>query len=143
MAQITATIPDEIVKKMDSSAIQKGISRSRWVAFAIIAYLDLDEKGSPPTEYRGMEGQPSMAQDEPGKVHESHVMDTEVYLERDHMKEEVQRLIHELEGKNQVIKLQTDEIAWLRGECAKLTDRMLIALPSPRQHWWEFWRQKS
>jgi hypothetical protein len=50
----------------------------------------------------------------------------------DHMKEEVARLMHEVEGKNQVIKLQSDEIGWLRGECAKLTDRILLLFPHHR-----------
>jgi metal-responsive CopG/Arc/MetJ family transcriptional regulator len=136
MAQITATISDDVVKQIDTSASEKGISRSKWVALAIDAFLTPPERLSD-TEagYReSSTGSPDIHLTSAASV---------VYPEQEHMKEEIQRLVHEVEGKNQVIRLQSDEISWLRGECAKMTDRMVMALPPPRQHWWEFWRQKS
>jgi len=142
MAQITATITDDVVKKIDLSATQKGISRSRWVALAIDSYLIAPEK-SIEGKNRETEGTSGVTQDDTVQIHEHTVSDQDLFLEKEHMREEIQRLMHEAEGKNQVIKLQSDEIAWLRGECAKITDRMLIALPPPRQHWWEIWKQKT
>jgi metal-responsive CopG/Arc/MetJ family transcriptional regulator len=143
MAQITATITDDVVKKIDISASEQGISRSKWVALAIDAFLVSGNRDvDPVSEYMGSDV--SSGTSSPDSPHEHMVSgQSEVYMEREHMKEEVQRLMHEVEGKNQVIRLQSDEISWLRGECAKMTDRMIVALPPPRQHWWEFWRQKS
>jgi metal-responsive CopG/Arc/MetJ family transcriptional regulator len=143
MAQITATIPDDVVKRIDISALEKGISRSKWVAQAIDTFLSSGLR-------EGVAGSEHM-----GSVVESNTLmedslqkamtasQSDIFREQEHMKEEIQRLMHEVEGKNQVIRLQSDEISWLRGECAKITDRMIMALPSPRQHWWEFWRQKT
>ncbi|MDD1672937.1 MAG: hypothetical protein LUO93_10375 [Methanomicrobiales archaeon] len=143
MAQITATIPEDVVKKIDVSASEKGISRSKWVALAIETYLFSGNPESDPT-VRYMAADASLDQSHKDPLHD-HMTSTQsdVYLEQDHLREEVKRLMHEMEGKNQVIKLQSDEISWLRGECAKMTDHMIIALPPPRQHWWEFWRIKT
>jgi hypothetical protein len=142
MAQITATITDDVVKKIDVSASEKGISRSKWIALAIDAFLTSREQEEVPKEY--MRSDVSIHAPLP-EAHPEHMTRPapEIYEAQEHMKEEIQRLIHEVEGKNQVIRLQSDEISWLRGECAKMTDRMIIALPAPRQHWWEFWKQKS
>jgi metal-responsive CopG/Arc/MetJ family transcriptional regulator len=143
MAQITATITDDVVKKIDISASEKGISRSKWVALAIDAFLLPDNREVDPVSGY-MRSEVSSGPTSPDSSHEHMISgQSEVFLEQEHMKEEVQRLIHEVEGKNQVIRLQSDEISWLRGECAKMTDRMIVALPPPRQHWWEFWKQKS
>ncbi|MDD1671740.1 MAG: ribbon-helix-helix domain-containing protein [Methanomicrobiales archaeon] len=144
MAQITATIDDTVVKEIDHAASQRGISRSRWVALAIQSYLTQGEQhaefpvsehpeASKETSYKGQ-----------GALDDSAVAthDDTLLRDLDHMRDEVTRLMHELEGKNQVIKLQSDEIGWLRGECAKLTDRVLLALPAPRKHWWAFWRRE-
>jgi hypothetical protein len=141
MAQITATITDDVVKKIDLSASQKGISRSRWVALAIDAFLVPGAgKGDPAMEYTPS-GDSSAPHQDPQQGHAA--PETEMYQEQERMREEVQRLTHEVESKNQVIRLQYDEISWLRGECAKMTDHMLIALPPPREHWWQFWKKKT
>lgn len=144
MAQITATIDELMVKEIDHAASQRGISRSRWIALAIQSYLTSGEKTKDlqVSEHLGAvkdtitSGQDILQQ----STVTTH--DDTLLHDLDHMKEEVARLIHELEGKNQVIKLQSDEIGWLRGECAKLTDRVLLALPSPRKHWWAFWHRE-
>jgi metal-responsive CopG/Arc/MetJ family transcriptional regulator len=141
MAQITATITDDVLKKIDNSASEKGISRSKWVALAIDVFLESGvRENDTASEY--MESGKSSEAHTPD-THEEHMTSSqsEVYREQEHMKEEIQRLMHEVEGKNQVIRLQSDEISWLRGECAKMTDHMIIALPPPRQHWWEFWKR--
>lgn len=138
MAQITATITDDVVKKIDISASEKGISRSKWVALAIDAFLFSGSQAENFLPgYMGSETSLNIPQEHMTPSQ------SDAYLEQDHIREEVKRLMNEVEGKNQVIKLQLDEISWLRGECAKMTDHMLIALPSPRQHWWEFWKHRS
>jgi hypothetical protein len=142
MAQITATITDDVVKKIDVSASEKGISRSKWVALAIDTYLNAGSEvtDSIPGYMKspGESGMPSQNSPQPDTS-----PNTAGYMDQERVHEEVQRLMHEVESKNQVIRLQSDEISWLRGECAKITDRMLIALPAPRQHWWEFWKIKT
>jgi hypothetical protein len=143
MAQITATITDDVVKKIDISASEKGISRSKWVALAIDAFLVSGSLAdNPPPGYMGSGGKSDISSSEPLQEHMT-TPQSDVYMEQEHMKGEIQRLMHEVEGKNQVIRLQSEEISWLRGECAKMTDRMIIALPAPRQHWWEFWKGRS
>ncbi len=143
MAQITATITDDVVKKIDISATEKGISRSKWVALAIDAFLVSGIHDNPPTsQYMTSDVSMDPTLQDTVKEHMA-APPSDVYVEQEHMKEEVQRLMHEVEGKNQVIRLQSEEISWLRGECAKMTDRIIVALPPPRQHWWEFWRQNS
>jgi hypothetical protein len=134
MVQITATIEEDAVKEIDRIAAEQGISRSRWIALAIHSHLAQMVKRDP----AGASDLAGTALDDPLKG----AGDTWA-LDRDHMKGEMERLMHEMEGKNQVIKLQSDEIGWLRGECAKLTDHVLLALPSPRKHWWEIWRPRQ
>lgn len=144
MAQITATIDETVVKEIDQAASQRGMSRSRWVALAIRAYLTQGEQHA---EFP-VSGLPDASRETShggqGVLHDSTVAthDDTLLRDLDHMSDEVTRLMHELEGKNQVIKLQSDEIGWLRGECAKLTDRVLLVLPAPRKHWWAFWRRE-
>lgn len=142
MVQITATITEEVVKMLDLSASYQGISRSKWIALAIEAYLASGAKDEHRTDHRRLGKGPDDLQD--AEVQDTDAaQSSDVYLEKEHLREEVQRLMHEVESKNQVIRLQSDEISWLRGECAKITDRMLLALPPPRQHWWEFWKRQT
>lgn len=144
MAQITATIDDIMVKEIDHAASQRGMSRSRWVALAIQSFLTGGEKQAESlvSEHAGVSQDTKNPEHAIPHVNAAAIHDDTLLHDLDHMKEEVARLMHEVEGKNQVIKLQSDEIGWLRGECAKLTDRVLLALPSPRKHWWAFWRRE-
>ena len=143
MVQITATIDDDSVKKIDHIASQNAISRSKWVALAIQFYLQYTIPRDTLSSSMKVDGIPVTVNDatytigdpKTQKLHDSAIGDVS------HFQEEINQLNHELSGKNQIIKLQADEIGWLRGECSKLTDRFTLALPAPKKEWWKFWKK--
>lgn len=58
----------------------------------------------------------------------------------DNVTQEITTLKSELQHKDHLLAMQQDEIQWLRGEVAKLNDKIPM-LPAPGDHkWWMFWK---
>jgi len=62
------------------------------------------------------------------------------YDERGAPPQEVTQLQNELQHKDQVIDMQRDEISWLRGEVAKLNDKIPLLTAPGHKPWWQIWK---
>jgi len=135
--------PDEAAA-VEERAAEEGISRPEWARRAISAAL-----------CRGLYrlGTQDVQADVPDRTDEIALLEEKIQTlstveeERDRLKEQVMemdRLRIELISRDHLLAERASEISYLRGECSKMSDRLMpAALPEKagtgRRPWWKFW----
>lgn len=144
--RFSVTFPDDLVTQIDSKAQEEEITRSEWIrntctrviTTPITTLEETIETLRTENFYHLVDNVKLTS-----KCKElQEVIDTNKSGDQcgDNVTEEITRLRLELQHRNEVITTQKDEIGWLRGEVAKLNDRIPM-LPAARDTpWWKFWR---
>lgn len=148
--RFSVTFPDDLVTQIDHKARDEGITRAEWIrdtcTRAITTQITTLEKTIEDLRTENFYHLVDNAKltskcEELQEVINTHKSGDRPGDQRgDNVTEEITRLRLELQHREEVIVSQKDEIGWLRGEVAKLNDRIPM-LPAARETpWWMFWR---
>jgi predicted RNase H-like nuclease (RuvC/YqgF family) len=145
--RFSVTFPDDLVTQIDDKADEEGRTRSEWIRYACTTMIttSITELEDIIETYR------EKSFDLADKVHEltaecaqlKEVINGDQRGDQhgDNVTQEITTLQAELQHKDHLIAMQKDEIQWLRGEVAKLNDKIPM-LPAPRDHpWWMIWKR--
>ena len=144
------TLPDDLTEQIDQQATREGVTRAEWIRNACTAVLTtptttkittlektIEELRTEIFYHQADKAKLTTKCQELQKVINNHKSGDPT---GDIVTEEIAKLELELHHQDKVIASQKDEIGWLRGEVAKLNDKIPM-LPAPREHpWWMFWR---
>jgi chromosome segregation ATPase len=168
--RIYAPVDEATLEKVDKDAAEKGISRAQWVSTAIGAYLHREETLSgADLEEMHRELVQLRTEKEQSWREITHLKRTEekARTEATHAQARAEKLQAELEQANkdmagvreelvaaraeadklrEAMGLKNDEVSFLRGHVAQLTQSISqLALPPSQEEagaksWWQFWR---
>lgn len=169
MPRIYAPVDEATLEKVDKDAEEKGISRAQWVSTAIESYLHLD--GADPEEMHRELVQLRTEKEQTWREI-THLKRTEekTKTEATQAQSRVDKLQAELEqaGKDlagvreelataeaeadklrETMGLKNDEVSFLRGHVAQLTQSISQLSLKPgeeeikKRGWWQFWRHRD
>lgn len=137
--RFSITIPDDLITQIDNQIIETGESRAEWIRNACTTMIT--------TSITELESIIEAHQERSTQMMEQIA---ELTAERDRLQavingdhsgdHEITTLKSELQHKDHLLTMQREEITWLRGEVAKLNDKILM-LPATRDRsWWKFWK---
>lgn len=132
----TVVLPDDLGEQFKAKAAAAGISQSDLIRDAIKAVCI----PSPHPEH--IPSHPSETDTEALRTANDRA--TRAEAECDRLKAEATRAREDLAARDQLLRERADEIAWLRGQVALLSERLAPpALPETagagRRPWWRFW----
>lgn len=166
MQRVYAPVDDSVLEQIDIVAEEKGISRAQWVSSAVVAYLhrdevvsdaDLEEMQRELVQLRTEKEQSWQQLEDLKSAEEKARIDLTIFQSKADklqaeieqanktladMKEELAKAKAEADKLRELMKIKDDEIAWLRGHVAQITQ---LALPPAKdeartKHWWQFWK---
>jgi len=164
--RIYAEPDDLILSEIERVAIEKGVTKKQLVLEAIDFYLhqdrsDLDQALKDRDQARSdadqrwkeanqIKGELNQAKRdlEAARSREDQLRSEveQARSEKDQASSEAVGLRRELEHHKDTLRLKDDEISFLRGHVAQLSEKITPALPPGQEeakakHWWKFWRR--
>jgi len=158
--------PDDLtLSEMERAAIEKGITKKQLVLEAVDLYLhqdrsELDQAIKDRDQARSESDQRWREINQIRSELNQHKRDLEAARsredqlrseieqarsEKDQASEEATVLRRDLEHYKDTLRLKDDEISFLRGHIAQLSEKITPALPPSQEevkakHWWKFWK---
>lgn len=129
--KFSVNVPDEVAEAAKEAAAAEGVTPAEWTRRALLAALHPPEVMAAPTEVL------ESTREELARTQ----------AERDQMAAEIHQIKAEIAHRDQVLADKADEISWLRGQVALLSERLAPpALPEKAgsgRRWWRFWERDS
>jgi chromosome segregation ATPase len=167
LPRVYAPVDDPILKEIDADAQGKGISRAQWVCTAIESYLHLD--GANPEEMhrellqlrtekeqtwrqitqlqRTEEKARNEAQEALGRLSKIQAELDQATKDNAALNAQLGATMAEAGKLRETMKLKEEEVAFLRGHVAQLTQSISqLSLPPSQEEikakgsWWKFWK---
>lgn len=137
--RLTITIPDDLAEQINHRAEAAGVTRAEWIRQAcneaITTSITELENIIESCQERGHQLQERIDQ----LTAECDRLQT--VINSDHSGDhEITTLRAELQHKDHTIATQRDKILWLRGEVAKLNDKIPMLPAAGDRKWWMFWK---
>lgn len=145
--RFTVTLPDALNSRIEERCGEKGTSKNAWIVSALTTAVDrctIDGTETAPIDHPSVRAMVQGIEAERDRIAADLAA---VTAERDRTwtaAAEVSTLKAEIAHRDQVLALKADEISWLRGQVALLSERLAPpALPEKagggRRPWWRFW----